>query len=84
MLPTDEPRPPTIGGARDVSSRVKLGRMTSVPERRDLPTDPALSYDYDSIAEGYTAENETSLVNAYYERPAMLDLAGDVTRSTDP
>ncbi|MEU4508635.1 class I SAM-dependent methyltransferase [Nonomuraea wenchangensis] len=36
------------------------------------------SYDYDPIAEGYTAENETSLVNAYYERPAMLELAGDV------
>ncbi|MFB9469678.1 methyltransferase domain-containing protein [Nonomuraea salmonea] len=34
--------------------------------------------DYDSIAEGYSAENETSLLNAYYERPAMLDLAGDV------
>lgn len=53
--------------------------MTSVPESRDLSADPAKSYDYDSIAEGYTAENETSLVNAYYERPAMLDLAGDVT-----
>ncbi|MEU6727134.1 class I SAM-dependent methyltransferase [Nonomuraea wenchangensis] len=36
------------------------------------------SYDYDPIAEGYAAENETSLVNAYYERPAMLELAGDV------
>ncbi|MER7363745.1 class I SAM-dependent methyltransferase [Nonomuraea wenchangensis] len=36
------------------------------------------SYDYDPIAEGYTAENETNLVNAYYERPAMLELAGDV------
>jgi ubiquinone/menaquinone biosynthesis C-methylase UbiE len=34
---------------------------------------------YDRIAEGYTAENETSLLNAYYERPAMLELAGDVT-----
>ncbi|MBW4721519.1 class I SAM-dependent methyltransferase [Saccharothrix obliqua] len=34
--------------------------------------------DYDDIAEGYAAENETSLVNAYYERPAMLELAGDV------
>ena len=52
--------------------------MTSAPQGRDLPTDGARSYDYDSIAEGYTAENETSLVNAYYERPAMLDLAGDV------
>ncbi|GEM35220.1 methyltransferase [Nocardia neocaledoniensis NBRC 108232] len=33
---------------------------------------------YDSFAEGYTAENETSLLNAHYERPAMLELAGDV------
>ncbi len=34
---------------------------------------------YDSFAEAYTAENETSLNNAYYERPATLDLAGEVT-----
>ncbi|SEL50308.1 class I SAM-dependent methyltransferase [Streptacidiphilus jiangxiensis] len=34
--------------------------------------------DYDSIAEAYSSGNETSLVNAYYERPAMLALAGDV------
>ncbi|MCC5474541.1 class I SAM-dependent methyltransferase [Streptomyces barringtoniae] len=34
--------------------------------------------DYDSFAEAYSASNETSLFNAYYERPAMLDLAGDV------
>ncbi|MDP9850297.1 class I SAM-dependent methyltransferase [Streptosporangium lutulentum] len=34
--------------------------------------------DYDSFAEAYSAENEASLVNAYYERPAILDLAGDV------
>ncbi|MCE6998229.1 class I SAM-dependent methyltransferase [Saccharothrix sp. S26] len=34
--------------------------------------------DYDGLAEGYTAENETSLVNAHYERPAALALAGDV------
>jgi SAM-dependent methyltransferase len=34
--------------------------------------------DYDSFAEAYSAENENSLVNAYYERPAMLALAGDV------
>jgi ubiquinone/menaquinone biosynthesis C-methylase UbiE len=43
------------------------------------PADPVLANDYDSIAEGYAAENETSLVNAYYERPAMLELAGNVT-----
>lgn len=34
--------------------------------------------DYDSFAEAYSAENETSLVNAYYARPAILALAGDV------
>jgi SAM-dependent methyltransferase len=34
--------------------------------------------DYDRFAEAYSAHNETSLLNAYYERPAMLDLAGDV------
>jgi SAM-dependent methyltransferase len=53
--------------------------MTPVPEGRALPADPARVNDYDGIAEGYTAENETSLLNAYYERPAMLELAGDVT-----
>jgi SAM-dependent methyltransferase len=40
--------------------------------------DPPGINDYDSFAEGYAASNETSLVNAYYERPAMLALAGDV------
>jgi SAM-dependent methyltransferase len=38
----------------------------------------AVENDYDSFAEAYTAENETSLINAYYARPAVLDLAGDV------
>ncbi|GAA5227131.1 class I SAM-dependent methyltransferase [Paeniglutamicibacter antarcticus] len=33
---------------------------------------------YDSFAEAYSAENETSLINGYYERPAMIKLAGDV------
>jgi SAM-dependent methyltransferase len=34
--------------------------------------------DYDSFAEAYSASNETSLFNAYYERPAMLGLVGEV------
>jgi SAM-dependent methyltransferase len=34
--------------------------------------------EYDGFADAYTAENETSLMNAYYERPATLALAGDV------
>ena len=33
---------------------------------------------YDDFAEAYQAENETSLMNAYYERPATLALAVDV------
>jgi ubiquinone/menaquinone biosynthesis C-methylase UbiE len=40
--------------------------------------DPPGLNDYDSFAEAYTAANETNLINAYYERPAMLALAGDV------
>jgi len=34
--------------------------------------------DYDVIAEAYATENETNLINAHYERPAMLALAGNV------
>lgn len=33
---------------------------------------------YDSFAESYSTDNESSLFNAYYERPATIDLAGDV------
>jgi len=56
-----------------------MGGMVPVPEGHHVPADPARVNDYDSLAEGYTAENETSLLNTYYERPAMLELAGDVT-----
>ena len=40
--------------------------------------DPPGTNDYDSFAEAYEAANENNLINAYYERPAMLALAGDV------
>jgi SAM-dependent methyltransferase len=40
--------------------------------------DPPGVNDYDSFAEAYAASNENNLINAYYERPAMLALAGDV------
>ena len=33
---------------------------------------------YDGFAARYDAENASSLLNAHYERPAMLELAGDV------
>ena len=67
-----------------------MGRM---PDDRNLPggistslvsfaadaADPLGINDYDGFAEGYSASNENNLINAYYERPAMLALAGDVT-----
>lgn len=34
---------------------------------------------YDAFAENYSTENESSLMNAYYERPAVINLAGEVT-----
>ena len=34
--------------------------------------------DYDEFAEAYSADNEVNLLNGHYERPAVLDLAGDV------
>ena len=33
---------------------------------------------YDAFAQSYARENDTSLFNAYYARPAMIELAGDV------
>ena len=52
--------------------------MSTVPEDGALPTGPSRVNDYDSFAEAYAAANETGLANAYYERPAILALAGDV------
>ena len=43
-----------------------------------VSADPRRLNDYDSFAEAYTAATETNLINACYERPAMLALAGDV------
>lgn len=33
---------------------------------------------YDAIADGYAELNATSLLNEYYNRPALVELAGDV------
>ncbi|MGW6951453.1 class I SAM-dependent methyltransferase [Streptomyces xanthophaeus] len=56
-----------------------MERATDVPESPAGSAGPARVNDYDSFAEAYTAENENNLVNAYYERPGMLALAGEVT-----
>src|ERR1700727_409264 len=52
--------------------------MPPVPEGSDRPAEAAAVNDYDSFAEAYTAETEANLINGYYTRPAILDLAGDV------
>ena len=52
--------------------------MPPVPENSAPPADRAVANDYDSFAEAYSAETEANLINAYYERPAILALAGDV------
>src|SRR4051794_2674109 len=51
-----------------------MDHMTAIPES------PAglVANDYDTFGEAYAAENENNLINAYYTRPAILDLAGDV------
>jgi SAM-dependent methyltransferase len=53
------------------------GRFSSTsPESEDLVQPDR--YDYDSFAENYSKDNESNVINGYYERPAMIDLAGDV------
>lgn len=37
-----------------------------------------MTTDYDPFARAYSRETESNLINAHYERPAMLGLAGDV------
>jgi SAM-dependent methyltransferase len=55
-----------------------MGRMSSDHEHSSALAGQAPTTDYDGFAEAYAAETESSLLNAYYARPAILDLAGDV------
>src|SRR5215204_5845201 len=55
-----------------------MRRAPDVPEGPTRSAGRAPVNDYDTFAEAYSAETENSLVNAYYERPGMLALAGDV------
>ncbi|MDH6130042.1 class I SAM-dependent methyltransferase [Kitasatospora sp. GP82] len=52
--------------------------MPTVPEDHVEPAPLFRVNDYDSLAEVYAAENEAGIMNTYYERPAILALAGDV------
>ncbi|WP_370012149.1 methyltransferase domain-containing protein [Nocardiopsis sp. LDBS0036] len=56
-----------------------MDRVTDVPHTPARAAHPARTNDYDGFAEAYAADNEDNIQNAYYERPAMLALAGDVT-----
>ena len=51
-----------------------------MPDSVSTPSVPstASSADYDGFAAAYAVQNEGSLFNAYYERPEMIRLAGDV------
>lgn len=48
----------------------------SQPQAASPPASTAAGYDV--IARGYTAENDTSLLNEFYNRPAIRDLLGEV------
>ena len=52
--------------------------MSSDLEHSSGPAGPTAANDYDGFAEAYAAETESNLINGYYTRPAVLDLAGDV------
>lgn len=78
-------RPGTTGGTAAPESPEE--QADAPPNRRtvswvspvEAPPGPGERVnDYDSFAEAYAAENETSLLNAYYARPAIVDLVGDV------
>lgn len=43
-----------------------------------LRTQPGEGRSLRQFAERYSADNEANLINGYYERPAMIGLAGDV------
>ncbi len=43
-----------------------------------MPSDGNQVNDYDTFAEAYTAETEDNLINGYYARPAIVELAGEV------
>lgn len=53
--------------------------VTRLVGEDDLPAGSATVNDYDSFAEAYSEVNDASLIGAYYARPAILALAGDVT-----
>lgn len=58
--------------------RDRMNQIAPVHESSYESEDPVNVDHYDSFAESYSRDNESSLFNCYYERPAMIALAGDV------
>jgi SAM-dependent methyltransferase len=56
----------------------RAGISTRLTSPSAVSADPPRVNDYDGFAEAYSAETEANLINGYYARPAILDLAGDV------
>lgn len=52
--------------------------MPSDLEHPSQTAEQPVANDYDGFAEAYAAETESNLINGYYTRPAILNLAGDV------
>ncbi|WP_432052898.1 class I SAM-dependent methyltransferase [Streptomyces xiamenensis] len=65
--------------AKDDSEPQELVMSVRLASPAAVGVDPPKVNDYNSFAKAYAAVNETNLVNAYYERPAMLDLVGEAT-----
>lgn len=63
--------------AKDDSEPQELVMSVRLASPAAVGVDPPKVNDYNSFAKAYAAVNETNLVNAYYERPAMLDLVGE-------
>jgi len=74
--------------------RASMGRMpddhsppggisTRLVSPSTVSADPSRLNDYDSFAAAYSAETETNLINGYYARPAILDLAGRPDRAAE-
>jgi ubiquinone/menaquinone biosynthesis C-methylase UbiE len=55
-----------------------MGRVAPELENSAGSVDQVVANDYDSFAEAYAAETESNLINGYYTRPAILELAGEV------
>jgi ubiquinone/menaquinone biosynthesis C-methylase UbiE len=59
-------------------SYARINQVAPVHETSCESEDLMKADHYDSFAESYSTDNESNLLNGYYERPAMIDLAGEV------